>query len=199
MPTASGIGSGSLVTPAGYPFRIDWSDSDFDGMLSSGDVFTITPTRIPPPCCLYETFSVLRQVDGSVVATVSFSGQPGPAVIPVVSLGSPSRGTSTNLYVPVSYVDPPTYSGHLRYQLVIGSVATGVIPVQPSGLVSNVSIAGGEYIVAWYDNNVDSLVDSGDAFNVTMVYGTWPSPGTAMGFYLEWEDGTELASATWSA
>jgi hypothetical protein len=199
MPTVSGIGAGILVTPAGYPFRIDWSDSNYDGLVSSGDVFTITSTRNPPPCCLSETFSILRQADGAVVSTISFSGQPGPAVIPAVSLGSASRGTSTNVYVPVYNVDPATLPSYLRFQLVIGGVATPLTPLQPYGLASNVSVAGGTYIVAWYDYNYDNFVDAGDAFNITLVSGTWPTAGTQMGFYLEWQDGTTLASATWTA
>ncbi len=198
MPTTSGIGAGVTVTPLGYPFRIDWSDVDYNGKLSTGDTFTITPL-LNLPCCLYETFAILRQVDGGLVATVSFSAPPGPAVMPTVSLGPASRGTSTNVYIPVNYVNPATSTGYLYFQLVVGASATPLTPLQPDGLVANVSIGGGEYIVAWYDSTYDGLFDSGDAFNITLVGGMWPTTGTSMGFYLEWYDGTTLASATWTA
>ena len=199
MPTASGIGAGNVVTPAGYPFRIDWSDVDYDNLLSTGDSFTITPLQGPPPCCLYETFAILRQTDGGLVASVSFSPPQGTPVIPVVSLGTPSRGTPTNVWVPVDYVDPGTAPDYLRYQIVVGGNASAVAPVYPYGYAGNVSVAGGEYIVAWYDSSYDSLVDAGDAFNITLVGGSWPATGVSMGFYLEWLDGTTLASAHWTA
>ncbi len=199
MPTASGIGFGNVVTPLGYPFRIDWSDVDSNDLLSTGDSFTITPLRSPPPCCLYETFAILRQNDGGLAASVSFSSPAGVAVIPVVSFGTPSRGTPTNLWIPVNYVDPGTAPDYLRYQIVVGGNASATAPVYPYGYVGNVSVAGGEYIVAWYDSSYDALVDAGDAFNITLVSGSWPATGTPMGFYLEWYDGTTLASATWTA
>ena len=86
MPTTSGIGAGASVSPAGYPFRIDWTDVDRDGMVSTLDTFTITPTAAQPPCCLYETFYVLRRTNGSLVAQVGFYGIPSPGTRPAVSL-----------------------------------------------------------------------------------------------------------------
>ncbi len=199
MPATSGIGQGVTVTPGGYPFRIDWTDADSNGKLSTGDTFTITPIPSPPPCCLYQTFTLLRGTDGSWVAAVSFYGPPAPAVIPVVSLATPVHGTSTNVWIQVNYVDPATDPVHLRFQIVVGSVASPITYVQIAWTGSNASVGGGEYLVVWYDTNSDALVDAADGFNLTLVGGSWPASGTAMGFYLEWEDGTTLASATWTA
>lgn len=199
MPTVSGIGGGVTVTPAGFPFRIDWSDGDYDAKLSTGDAFTITPTLTPPPCCFFGSFNLLRRVDGVLVATVSFYGPPAPAVIPVVAFGNLTHGTPTNVYLDVYYVDPATSWTYLWFQIVIGPTASMMAPIQPYGLASNVTVAGGEYIVAWYDLNSNSLLDAGDFFNITLAGGSWPAQGTLMGFYLEWVDGTTLASATWTA
>lgn len=199
MPTVSGIGAGVTVSPLGYVFRIDWVDEDSDGRLSTGDTFTITSLQNPAPCCLTETFTILRQADGGMVTSISFGGPPVPSVIPVVALGTPSRGTPTNVNVPVTYVDPATPPEYLRYQIVVGGSASALAPVEPYGYLSNVSVAGGEYVVAWYDTTSDHLVDAGDAFNITLVSGSWPAAGTSMGFYLEWQDGTVLASALWTS
>ncbi len=199
MPTTSGLGQGVTVTPLGYPFRIDWTDVDADAKLSTGDTFTITPLFSPSLCCMYQVFSLLRAIDGTFVASVTFYGPPAPAVIPVVSLGTPVRGASTNVWLPVNYVDPATPASHLRFQIVVGSSASPITPVQVAWTVSNASVSGSQYVVVWYDSNSDSLVDAGDGFNMTLAAGPWPASGTSMGFYLEWEDGTTLASATWTA
>lgn len=199
MPSTSGLGMGPVVSPAGHPFRIDWTDVDLDSALSTGDTFTITPLESPAPCCMYLSFTLLDRADGSVVASVYFMGPPAPAVIPVVSLGTPIRGLPTNVYITVNYVDPSTPPSYLRFQLVVGSVASPIIPLPYPNLAANVSFNGSEYLVAWYDLNYDYLLDAGDSFNVSLIGGSWPAAGTAMGFYLEWQDGTTIAHATWTA
>ena len=198
MPATSGIGSGPVVNPAGYPFRIDWSDVDGDGRVSTGDVFTISPITAWPPCCAYETFIILWQPDGSLVAQLSFYG--APVLPPAVLLGAVSRGSPTNVYVPVQNVAPPTAPSHFQVQLRVDANWSGVVSLPlPGWPVVNLSVGGGEYVVAWYDNDYDGLVDAGDAFNITLGTGTWPLANTSMAFFLEWWDGTILAVATWSA
>jgi len=200
MPTTSGIGAGVVLSPLGYSFRIDWSDVDYDGKVSTYDTFTITPTWGPPPCCLYETFYILWQADGSLVAQISFYAQAPPSTIPTVQLGTTSRGTATNVYVPVIDVAPTASPAYFRFQLVIDTNWSQPTPLWTNGSgAPNVSLDGGAYIVAWYDYGYDGLLDAGDAFNITMITGTWPPSGTFMAFYLEWEDGTVLAVASWAA
>ena len=198
MPTTSGIGAGASVSPAGYPFRIDWTDVDRDGMVSTLDTFTITPTAAQPPCCLYETFYVLRRTNGSLVAQVGFYGIPSPGTRPAVSLDYVYQANLVNAYVTVSSASPATPVSYLRFQLMVGDNASPVSPILPYGAAANLSLAGAEYIVAWYDNNYDSRLDAGDAFNVSLVNGAAPASGTTMSFYLEWQDGSILATATWT-
>jgi len=197
MPTTSGPSGAVVVTPSGYPFRIDWGDSDQDGKLSMSDTFTITPLLSPPPCCLYESFYILRQPDGAMVGSLSFYG--GLRVAPTVTFGSAVRGMATNVYIPVAWVSVATDPNYLRVDLEVDYNASAIIPMPLSNTAANLSVGGGEYVVAWYDNNYDAFLDEGDAFNVTLVNGAWPTSGTYMAFSLFWQDSTTLATATWNA
>jgi hypothetical protein len=200
MPTNSGDGAGVAVTAAGYPFRLDWIDADHDAMLSTYDSFRVVQTLSPPRCCLYQEFHLLSRADGSLIAQAYFYGPPAPAAKPAVAFGNVSRGTSTNVFFTLAYVEPAASPSYLYFQIAAGYDASPLTPLgTPYSPSRNVSVGGGEYIVAWYDSNYDQLVSEYDGFNVTLVAGSWPTPGTPMSFTLAWEDGATLATATWTA
>lgn len=198
MPTTSGLGGETAVSAAGYGFRVAWWDTDGDGALSTGDAFGLTPQTAMPGCCAYVTFYILWKAGGLLGASVRF--YPAPVTKPFVAFGAISRGTRTNVYIPVANVSPPAPALYLYFRLRISTNESGAVAFPALGnTAANLSFWGGEYIVAWYDTNQNELFDRGDSLNVTMVSGTWPSKGTPMAFILEWSDRTDLAVATWTA
>ncbi len=198
MPTTSGLAGETLITALGYAFQVGWLDLDGDGALSTGDTFVLAPQLGLPGCCASLTFNVLWKPDGLLGATVTF--YPPPTSPSEVIFGTVSRGTPTNVYVPILGVIPPVPPDPFYFRLRIDGNVSGAthFPTGPFA-AANVSFVRAVFLVVWYDNNYSGLVDSGDSLNITMVSGSWPAAGTPMAFILEWNDGTELAVATWNA
>jgi len=198
MPLKTNPEPTAILTAAGYSYLVGWSDIDADGMVSTGDTFFIGVQQAPPPCCRFVSFSILRAVDGDMVSTVSFYIPP-TAVIPTVSLATPLLGSVPYVYIHLDSVDPGTAPDHLRFTLIVVNYGSQETPVPLDGSPANTSVDRGVFLLAWDDNNHNSLVDAGDVFNISLLNGAWPSAGTPMRFYLDFEGGWPLAVAAWDA
>lgn len=198
MPTEDGEGRGVSVFPPGYSFRIDWWDNDYNAKLSSTDVFTVAPTMATILCCITGTFSIRWAGNDALLAEAPI-GPFTPNTPSTVRLGTVAR-SPTGASIPVVRASPPTPGTYFQFQLSIGYNWSPVygLPL-PNGPGGTVSLDGGAYHVGWSDTDNDQRVDGGDSFNVTMIAGTWPPTGTAMGFILQWYDGSTVAVATWNA
>lgn len=197
VPTTSGYSGGTTLSAGGYPFYVFWMDYNNDGALSTGDTFILNSLGGTLPSNSTGSF-LLMWSDGSVLSQATF-GSP-PITIPTAVLGSVSHTSNTSVLVGVTSVSPAYPASYFRIELLVANSSSGSVsmPTYGNGMV-NVTVAGHEFLVIWYDLGSNGLVDGGDAFNITSPGVFWPPTGTSMGFFLEWTDGTVLASVYWSA
>jgi hypothetical protein len=199
MPMVSGIRNAELlVSPAGG-YYVYWTDSDGNSLLSTGDTLTIYPGQPPVVCCQTLSLYLLWAADESTITEATFGPYPVLSPPPSITLGAAVRGAPNNVWISVASASAPYLSSYFLASMTVAGNASVRVPVQPYGLASNLTVAGGEYVVAWYDLNDDLVLNSGDAFNVTLASGSWPASGTEMGFELWWYNDTELAAVWWTA
>ncbi len=186
------------VEVGGLPYLIEWQDLDRSGTVSTGDVFGLGPTQMPPVCCRFLSFAIFRGADGAPVASISFY-MPPSAPIPTVTLADATQGTSPNAAITIDFMDPPTAPEHIVFGLSVGNYSSWGDPIPSANTAANRSVGDAVYLIAWNDNNHDALLDAGDAFNVTFLSGIRPVSGTLLGFELDFTDGWWLAGVYWTA
>ena len=123
---------------------------------------------------------------------------PGPSK-PFVTFSSVTKSNAATWTFTVASASPAVAPSNYKVNFAIGGTAGTAQNMGASGTNVTSMATTPNVGVKWTDIGGEGTVNAGDVFTITFVWGSQPTSGTAMTFYLLYSDGSQIQTQAWTA
>lgn len=189
-------GDYGMMTMGADSYAVFWMDRGIRGRLDAGDEFLVSPMH-GSACPAGGVYLMLYWMNRTSLATSNFGFDCTSKV--TMTLGTPSSMGMMNgsMTIPVNAVSAQVMPMNFMARVLVGSnLSYPVWMGMGNGTSIMMSGYASSFNMGWTDGDGSGTLSPGDRLFVGMP--SMMASGVSMTMYLEWRDGSAVASASWT-